>query len=98
VLIYLVKLFQMSNNYYYTYVLQSEFDLKLYTGYTKNLKQRFEQHNKGLVNSTKNRRPLKLIYFEACVCQEDALKREKYLKTYYGKMFLHKRLKSYFTG
>ncbi len=88
----------MSSKYYYTYVLQSEFDLKLYTGYTKNLKQRFEQHNKGLVNSTKNRRPLKLIYFEACVCQEDALKREKYLKTYYGKMFLHKRLKSYFTG
>ena len=88
----------MIDKYYYIYVLQSEFDLKLYTGYTKNLKQRFEQHNKGLVSSTKNRRPLKLIYFEACVCQEDALKREKYLKTNYGKMFLHKRLKSYFTG
>jgi len=88
----------MMDKYYYTYVLQSEVDLKLYTGYTKNLKQRFEQHNKGIVSSTKNRRPLKLIYFEACLSQADALKREKYLKTYYGKMFLHKRLKSYFTG
>ena len=96
--IYPVKLFQMMDKYYYTYVLQSEVDLKLYTGYTKNLKQRFEQHNKGIVSSTKNRRPLKLIYFEACLSQADALKREKYLKTYYGKMFLHKRLKSYFTG
>ena len=83
---------------FYTYVLHSEKDGKLYTGYTKNLKLRFEQHQKGLVSSTKNRRPLILIYFEACLNQEDATKREKYLKTHYGKMFIKKRLKSYFTG
>ena len=73
-------------------------DKKYYTGYTKNLKLRFEQHSKGLVVSTKNRRPLKLIYYEACLNQKDALHREKYLKTYYGKMFLKNRLKSYLTG
>ena len=84
--------------FYYTYVLKSLSDEKFYTGYTKNIKLRFEQHQKGLVNSTKNRRPLSLIYFEACGSQEDALHREKYLKTYYGKMYLHKRLKSYLTG
>ena len=39
-----------------------------------------------------------LIYFEACLTQEDAFHREKYLKTYYGKMFLKNRLKSYLTG
>jgi len=50
-------------NYYYTYVLKSEKDGKLYTGYTKNLKQRFELHQKGRVSSTKNRRPLKLVYY-----------------------------------
>ncbi|MEK7161691.1 MAG: GIY-YIG nuclease family protein [Patescibacteria group bacterium] len=83
---------------YYTYLLQSIKDTKLYVGFTKNLKLRFEQHQKGLVESTKNRRPLKLIYYEACLKQEDATKREKYLKTYYGHMFLKKRLKSYFTG
>jgi len=55
-------------------------------------------HNNGDVESTKNRLPLKLIYFEACLSQEDALKREKYFKTHYGKMFLKNRLKSYFTG
>ena len=84
--------------YYYVYVLQSEKDGNLYVGYTKDLKLRFERHNKGGVESTKNRRPLKLIYFEGCINQEDALKREKYLKTHYGRMFIKKRLKSYFTG
>ena len=83
---------------YYTYVLQSKVDGKFYTGFTKNLKLRFEQHNKQLVESTKSRVPLKLIYYEACLDRNDATKREKYLKTYHGKMFIKKRLKSYLTG
>ena len=83
---------------HYTYVLESIKDLRFYTGVTKNLKLRFEQHNKGLVESTKDRRPLKLIYYEACLEQKDAAKREKYLKSYHGKMFLRRRLKSYLTG
>jgi putative endonuclease len=83
---------------YYTYVLLSLEDKKFYTGFTANLKLRFEQHNKGLVESTEDRRPLELIYYEACLDQRDAIKREKYLKTYHGKMFLKRRLKSYLTG
>ena len=83
---------------YFVYVLQSEKDHKFYTGYTGNLKLRFEQHQNGEVKSTKHRRPFTLIYYEACIVKEDALKREKYLKTHYGRMFLKNRLKSYFTG
>jgi len=83
---------------YYTYVLKSDKDNKFYTGYTNNLKLRFELHQKGKVESTKNRRPLKLIYYEACLDQQDATHREKYLKTHYGKLFLRNRLKSYLTG
>lgn len=83
---------------YYCYVPQSLKDKKLYTGYTQNLKLRFELHAKGRIESTKNRRPFKLIYYEACLNQQDATHREKYLKTHYGKMFLKNRLKSYFTG
>jgi putative endonuclease len=83
---------------YYTYVLQSRTDEKFYTGFTKDLKLRFEQHNKGLVDSTRERRPLKLIYYEACLDKDDAAKREKYLKSYHGKMFVKRRLKSYLTG
>ncbi len=83
---------------YYTYILLSKKDGNFYTGFTKDLKSRFEQHKNGEVDSTKNRRPLELIYYEVCVLQRDATKREKYLKTYLGKMFLWKRLKSYLTG
>ena len=83
---------------YYTYALQSQDDGKFYTGFTRDLKLRFEQHNKGLVQSTRNRKQLKLIYYESCLNQDDATKREKYLKTYHGKMFLKGRLKSYLTG
>ncbi len=47
---------------------------------------------------TEDGRPLCLICYEACLRQEDALKRERYFKTYNGKRFLHNRLKSYLTG
>lgn len=70
----------------------------MYTGYTKDLKLRLELHNKGKVESTKNRQPLELVYYEACLNQQDATHREKYLKTYLGKMFIKNRLKSYLTG
>jgi putative endonuclease len=81
------------SQFYYVYVLLSLKDHKLYAGYTKDLKSRFDKHRSGQVQSTKNRRPLKLIYFEGCLNQQDATHREKYLKTYHGKMFLGNRLK-----
>lgn len=83
---------------YYVYILKSSKDKKFYTGYTKDLKLRLEKHKKGLVESTKNRIPIKLIYYEACLSRDDATHREKYLKTYLGKMFIKNRLKSYLTG
>jgi len=83
---------------YYVYVLKSLVDNKFYTGYTKDLKKRFTQHQRGEVISTKNRRPLILIYYEACLNQQDATHREKYLKSYHGKAYLKKRLKCYLTG
>jgi len=85
-------------NYFYTYILQSSKDLNFYVGYTNNLVKRIEEHNKGKVASTKNRVPLKLIYWEGCLNQQDATRREKYLKTSWGKRFIKNRLKSYLTG
>jgi|SRR3989344_2963126 len=82
---------------FYTYILHSEKDGKLYTGSTKNLRLRFEQHKKGEVKSTKYRRPLALIYYEACIKEDDARRREKVLKSYRGKMIIKNRLKSYFS-
>ncbi|RIA10288.1 putative endonuclease [Flavobacteriaceae bacterium MAR_2010_72] len=88
----------LTEPYYYVYILLSLKDGKKYTGYTSDLSSRFEAHQKGKVHSTKHRTPFKLIYFEGCLSQDDALKREKYLKTHYGKMYLGNRLKSYFIG
>jgi putative endonuclease len=85
-------------NYFYTYVLQSSKDLNFYVGYTNNLVKRIEEHNKGKVPSTKNRVPLQLIYWEGCLNQQDVTRREKYLKTSWGKRFIKNRLKSYLTG
>lgn len=83
---------------YYVYVLKSEMDNNYYVGYSSDLKNRLEQHNNGLVPSTKNRRPLQLIYYEACLNQQDATHREKYLKTSWGKRYIKARLKNYLTG
>ena len=47
---------------YYVYVLQSTKYRNLYTGYSSNLKERLEEHNKGKVDITKQRRPFELIY------------------------------------
>ena len=80
---------------FYTYVLLSENDNKSYVGFTKDLKKRFDEHNKGSVRSTVHRRPFKLVYYEACLNETDALKREKYLKSGYGRRFLNKRLEHF---
>jgi len=84
--------------YYYVYVLKSEKDNMYYVGYTKNLIKRLEEHNSGLVKSTKYRIPFKLVYWEGCLNQQDATKREKYLKTAWGKRYIKNRINNYLTG
>lgn len=80
---------------YYVYILQSQKDNLLYTGFTTDLKRRVEEHNAGEQVSTQNRIPLKLIYFECSLNKEDAIAREKYLKSGMGKKYLRNRLKNY---
>lgn len=77
---------------YYTYVLRSDKDSKLYVGCTSDLKQRVSEHNKGLVDATRPRRPLQLVYYEACLDQSKAFQREKYFKTGFGRNFLKGRI------
>ena len=71
-------------------------DRKNYIGYTNDVNSRLIKHNNGEVKSTAHRRPFVLIYYEACLNKQDAMRREKYLKTYQGRMFLGKRLKEFF--
>lgn len=65
----LLNNFKSFNMFYYTYILKSEKDGKFYTGYTKDLKLRLEEHNKGKVPSTKERAPLILVYYEAALIE-----------------------------
>ncbi len=81
---------------WYIYVIQSMKDNEWYTGYTDDLKKRFQEHNKGLVYVTRRRRPFKLIYYEACLNEQDAKMREQYLKSGMGKKYIRNRLKFYF--
>ena len=81
-------------SYYNVYVLKSGKDGLMYTGYTSDLRKRLHQHESGLVTSTKNRLPVGLIYFEGCRNQQDATRREKYLKSGNGKIYLRNRLKN----
>jgi putative endonuclease len=82
--------------FHYVYVLQSKEDGRLYVGYTRNIFKRLKVHNKGLSYYTKKYAPWILIYFEGFLNQEDALRREKYLKTSIGKRTLKLQLRKYF--
>ena len=62
-------------------------------GWTIDLKRRFKEHNEGLGISTKFRRPFELIYYEACKSEKLAIRREKQLKTGFGRAYLKRRLK-----
>lgn len=77
---------------FYTYVLRSECDGKLYVGWTADLKRRLSEHNSGLVESTKYRKPLVCVYYEACGNRNDAISREKQLKTGFGRAYLKRRI------
>jgi len=82
--------------FYYVYVLQSLKNKSLYIGYTQDLRERFQEHNRGRNFSTKPSRPWKLIHYEAYLDEDDARRREKYLKTNQGNRLLKRMLKEYF--
>lgn len=84
-----------SSVFFYIYVLESLKDNHRYIGYTNSLKRRLEEHKEGLSFSTKFRLPFKLIYFEGCLNEQDAKRREHYLKTTQGRRFLGLRLLEY---
>ncbi len=80
---------------YCVYILRSRKDGRFYTGYTADLKKRVAEHQSGFSKSTSFRLPVDLVYYEACLNLKDAMRREKYLKTTWGKRFIQNRIKEY---
>jgi len=83
---------------HYVYVLRSLKDGKLYTGYTADLRKRLTYHNAGQAPTTRHRRPLDLIYYEAYLLPRDAKTREAFLKSGSGKRYIRKQLSHYFSA
>lgn len=77
---------------FFTYVLHSKKDGRLYIGYSKDVLARFARHQSGLVPATMHRLPLELIYYEAYATEEEAKRREKYLKGGNGRRQLKAQL------
>jgi putative endonuclease len=81
---------------YYVYLIQSLKNEYIYVGFTRDLKKRLDKHNKGLTESIKTWRPIKIIYYKAYIKKDDAIEREKYLKSGWGRNFVRRNLKHYF--
>ncbi len=77
---------------YFTYVLYSPQYDRIYIGHTDNMEKRLERHNLGLVTSTKAYRPWELIHTERFSTRQEAMKREKELKSHQGRNFIRNQL------
>jgi putative endonuclease len=75
---------------HYVYLLKLN-NKSVYTGSTLDVKKRFKEHENGKCLSTKNFRPIKLIWY--CAFPNSLLARrfESYLKTGSGQAFRNKR-------
>ena len=80
------------NGFSYTYVLKCVDSDELYIGSTEDLERRIKQHKNGLGGFTTAKKRIDLIYFEACRSIAEARKREKQLKTGFGRAYLNRRL------
>ena len=77
---------------FYVYVLRSEKDGNYYIGQTNDLDGRVQRHHAGYVKSTRNRLPLKLLYFEEFVTRKQAMRFEKYLKSGVGHNYIEQKV------
>ena len=83
---------------FYVYLLEHQTDKSWYIGYSENLKRRLNEHRSGSGSRTTSLKKgnYKLIYYESYLNKQDALGREKYLKSGSGRKYLKKQLKNYF--
>ena len=80
---------------YTVYILYSKNHDKIYIGYTSNLLQRFKSHNFfGTKGWTLKFRPWTVIYCEYFSTKQEAMKREKILKTAKLRSWIHNKIEN----
>jgi putative endonuclease len=69
---------------HFVYILKSQKDGKYYIGETADIEARLAYHNAGKQRSTKNRIPFIIVIVEMFSSREEALIREKQIKSWKG--------------
>jgi len=80
---------------FWVYILKSEKDGRFYIGQTNNIEERLLVHNRGKVISTRNRRPFSLLACNEYDTRSEAVKIEKYVKSFKGGNGFKKLLKEW---
>ena len=80
---------------YFVYALYDRVRNRFYIGSTNNLLRRGREHKTGKTFTTARMISLELVYYEACISKDDAVRREKQLKTGFGRGYLRRRLKNF---
>ena len=83
---------------FYVYAFYDKNRKVFYIGFTNDLKRRVQEHKNGKTHTTYRMADKLLVYYEACLSKEDAMKREKQLKTGFGRGYLKRRLENYLEG
>ena len=78
---------------YYVYIIKSTQESHWYTGHTSHLENRLKIHNSGKVKSTKSFRPWMIVYYEEFPSRDEAINREKFLKTGQGRKWIMANVK-----
>ena len=73
---------------FYVYVLSGKTRKYIYVGLSNNVQRRFGEHQNGLNKTTRPYRPFELVHIENFGTRIEARKREKYLKSGVGKMWI----------
>lgn len=71
----------------FVYILRSYNGIH-YTGITKDIVRRFQEHNTGKSKSTKNLKPLSIVYLNLCYDYKNAHALELHIKNRSAKIFL----------
>ena len=81
------------HNAFFIYILLCS-DGSFYKGQTNNLERRIIEHNEGKVNWTSKKLPIEILHWEEFKTREEAVKREKYLKSGRGRDWIKNEYKN----